>query len=118
MREHPGKEKDPYEEYDKFWDELDKAEEIRADEDYFKEKRRSLDIKKTEQSENSDWKNKQINHSYMLLAFFIMIGGGPFLLFIILSRSNHRFPNISFVIFFVVMGLIINIILKSLKNKK
>ncbi|BCR36380.1 hypothetical protein [Mariniplasma anaerobium] len=107
--------KDPFAEYDKFWDELDKAEEIRDDEDYFKE--RSIYKDQKYKKPNKNKLNTKINViSNASILFFIF---GFVVLFIFLGNftmGRIMFVLPSFIIFGVFMFIVLSIISK-LKNQ-
>ena len=105
--------KDPFAEYDKFWDELDKAEEIRNDEDYFKEH----STYKKQTYDKSD--QNQINKMFKLMTtgaiLFLIIG------FILLFAfvGNFTFARLFFVIpSFFMFGLVMFVIISILSKLK
>jgi hypothetical protein len=115
MRNYKEDTKDPFAEYDKFWDKLDEAEEIREDEDYFKERSiyKKQSFKKTDQEQMSK-KARSVIQTYIaftvfgFMIFFIFVG------FINISRIFFFLP--SFFVFGLVMYSIYRI-LSRLKNQ-
>ena len=67
------KEKDPFAEYDKFWDELNEIDEIKDDEDYFKEKRKQKPYTFNSYYRESKNKNRQGNEQNISQGFIVMI---------------------------------------------
>jgi lipopolysaccharide export LptBFGC system permease protein LptF len=106
---------DPFAEYDKFWDKLDEAEEIKEDEDYFKE--RSVYKNQTYKKSKRNQMNKKTASKVSSSFLFIIFG------FSILSMSMGR-TNMgriisslsSFLVFGFVMFIIVSILSKS-KNQ-
>ncbi|GEM_PF-2340400 len=118
------KEKDPFAEYDKFWDELNEIDEIKDDEDYFNDKRKQKPF--TFESYHKEIRNKGYytqNHnvgkwlfSFMLFFFF---GIGLFMLFTISDFGfgmSFFFP-IRVIFFFIFFITIVSIIIRKAKNK-
>lgn len=114
MRNNKQENKDPFAEYDKFWDELDKAEEIRDDEDYFKERSIYKDEKYKKVNKNKPYSNnKKLPNTSI---FFFIFGFVAIFLF----AGNLKIGNIIFallpIIMFGVFGYIILSIIARLKN--
>lgn len=109
MRNKQRKEKDPFEKHDKFWDDLYKDEDIKSDEDYFKDKHRQAN--KNQSTHNLT--KEQIMK--MIRTTFIIIFIGTFIIPLIFMEG--LFVNGSFII----MGIIFFIVfmtLTQIKNKK
>ncbi len=110
-------EKDPFQEYDKFWDELDKAEEIKNDEDYFKDKKINSfsDLSRTERD--------KFRHNRMIDKFFfvssVIFVLGFFMMFVMMSRNTAvtaRSVFSSSILFFIFISIVLSV-LKKLKYK-
>jgi hypothetical protein len=111
------KEKDPFQEYDKFWDELDKIEEAKEDQDYFKDKNKDYGFKKvsqTNQDRFNQYSNIQKRMSTLFLIFFLGIG----LIFLMMpvGMGFPFFVRIPSIVFFLIFISIIVRILNKSKN--
>jgi len=111
------KEKDPFQEYDKFWDELDKIEEAKEDQDYFKDKNKDYGFKKvsqTNQDRFNQYSNIQKRMSTLFLIFFLGIG----LIFLMMpvGMGFPFFARIPSIVFFLIFISIIVRILNKSKN--
>lgn len=117
-------EKDPFAEYDKFWDELDEAEDIKADEDYFKE--RSVYKKQgyTQDNKKQRYHRSNKNEFNKMIKGF-SVGAIVFLIFgfMILVRFTGSltvrriiFVLPSFIFFGIFMSVVI-FVLSKLKNQ-
>lgn len=110
-------EKDPFQEYDKFWDKLDKTEDAKNDEDYFKDKK----INSFQEMSRSD--RDKYRHNKMIEKFFFSSATifvfGLFMMFIIVSRINSATIQsfLSSAVLFVIFASIVLSILKKLKYK-
>lgn len=116
MKNNQYDEKDPYAEYDKFWDKLDEVEELKADEDYFKEKNR---FKALDQPTNEDQrriKHNQVIQIYIAMTVLFFIGG--IVLLFIYAATNSLFNVISIIQSVILFGIISFIILKVLSKLK
>lgn len=114
MRNNKEETKDPFAEYDKFWDELDKAEEIKDDEDYFKERSiyKNQNYKKTNKNSFESNAKKASNVSilffvFVFIALFAFVGG---------VRVNSIIFLFLPIIMFGIIGFVILSILSKLKN--
>jgi lipopolysaccharide export LptBFGC system permease protein LptF len=107
MRNKQEETKDPFAEYDKFWDELDKAEEIKNDEDYFKER-----------SIYKEQSNKKLNRNKKKpstpVAFFIFL-----FLTIFIFAGDFRIGNLIFTLWpIIIFGSFVFIVLSILSRLK
>lgn len=112
------KEKDPFQEYDKFWDELDKIEEAKEDEDYFKEKNlyKSNKVSKID----NDYKkmhNQKIQRWINGSAVFFFAGIGLIFWLMPASIGPSFFFRFQSIMLFVIFVVIILGILNKLKYK-
>ncbi|MCD4826855.1 MAG: hypothetical protein K8Q99_03660 [Acholeplasmataceae bacterium] len=108
-------EKDPFAEYDKFWDELDEAEDIKNDEDYFKDK--PSYTRKPHYQSHKNQLNKMIG-GFSIGAIIFMVFG-----FMILVRFTGRltmgrllFVLPSFIFFGIFMSVLIFMLSKLKKQ--
>ncbi len=105
--------KDPFEAYDKFWDQLNEIEEIKSDDDYFKDKN-NKEFKSLNQAErHKEQHNKMMNRFF--LGFFGLSFFGFFTLFIFISNRpmmTIRFTFQSIILFIIFAGIILKIIKK------
>lgn len=114
MRNDKEETKDPFAEYDKFWDELDKAEEIKNDEDYFKERSIYKDQKYKKFNKNKPGAKTTKIPSVSI--FFFIFGFVAIFIFALDSRmSNLIFTLLPIIVFGVFVFIILSII-SRLKN--
>lgn len=110
-------EKDPFQEYDKFWDALDSVEEAKNDEDYFKDKK----FKTFNEMSRAD--RDKYRHNRMIEKLFLgstlLFVFGFFMLFVIVSRNSYSsIPSFvsSAILFMIFAGIVLSVI-KKLKYK-
>jgi hypothetical protein len=114
MRNNKEETKDPFAEYDKFWDELDKVEEIKDDEDYFKERSlyknqnyKTINKNRLESESKKTPKSSILFFVFGFIVLFAFVGG-------------IRLDNVIFlfapIIMFGIIGFVILSVLSKLKN--
>ena len=118
------KEKDPFAEYDKFWDELNEIDEIKDDEDFFKDKRRQKPY-----SFESYYKEKRKDGYYthhnsaakwiigFMAFFFLGIGLITFFTIADFGFGMSLFFPIRVIFFFIFFVTIVSIIIRKAKFK-
>ena len=107
------KEKDPFAEYDKFWDEIDQAEDIKNDEDYFKDK--PYKNNRNYHKSHKNQLNKMIG-GFSIGAIIFMVFG-----FMILVRftGNLTMGRIIFVLpSFIFFGIFMSVVIFFFSNLK
>lgn len=108
-------EKDPFAEYDKFWDKLDEAEEIKADEDYFKDRLSNQNQRSNQFSKNQV--HKMIKNFAGSSIFFVIFG----FMMVFLFTDNYTISGVIFslftFVFFGIFAVAVITMLSKLKNK-
>ena len=118
------KEKDPFAEYDKFWDELNEIDEIKDDEDYFKDRRKQKPYsfgsyyKETKKdgyySHNNDIAKRIIG---IMTFFFLGLGLITFFTISDFRIGMSIFFPIRIIFFFIFFITIVSIIIRKAKFK-
>lgn len=117
-------EKDPFAEYDKFWDELNEIDEIKDDEDYFKEKRKQKpytfnSFYKQSKSNNGQANGQNIVKGFTVMFVFFVISFiiiGLFNMPVFRMGMSFFFP-IQVIFSFIFFITIVSFILRKIKNK-
>ena len=118
------KEKDPFAEYDKFWDELNEIDEIKDDEDYFKEKRKQKPYTfnsyyKQSKNHNDQANGQNIGKGFIVMFIFFVI---TFIFIGFIFTPAFRmgmsfFFPIQSIFSFIFLITIVSFIIRKVKNK-
>jgi hypothetical protein len=118
------KEKDPFAEYDKFWDELNEIDEIKDDEDFFKDKRKQKPYsfesyyKETKKDGYYTHNNAAAKWIIGFMAFFFLgIGLITFFTIADFGFGMSLFFPIRVIFFFIFFVTIVSIIIRKAKYK-